>query len=1107
MPQPTPQGHSNRSPRNRGKARPPVFFDAKHRRRVFFRTLVRVGTLATLVWFSVFLLGIYSVEKAPLPGLPTPPEAIPERAETHACPPVPAADARAGVPRLLAHYPAGQDWAPFSLRRDCGAVTGLLADLYGVDLPDPTIVTRGTAAGDPAQIPTTLRAEPNRGSVLPVLTLTAPGDDGVDALADPALRAVLAARIAALPVDTGAAGICLDPTPMGAAALPGFAVLFADLAARLNRTGHQTCLIAPAESPLLRDPVIAAADLVVLQAFLAPAVASRPGPLAAQAWFERVVAAAVADLGAERVVVAVGNFGYDWATDSPLPELVPYAEAMRRAARHQGQVTFSPDALNTTIRWTDPDGVAHEIWLLDAVSLRNQYAVLARLGVAGVALWSLGFEDPGVWPTLAAGRPAPLAMIEPVRLEDYVGYEGDGAFLRIQSAGQSGLRRLTPDPATGLILAQDYTRLPEPYTMMRYGAGSNGMVALTFDDGPDAKYTPAVLDALRAAQVPATFFLIGSNILKTPDTVRRMVAEGHEIGSHTFFHPEISAVSDLRSRLELNALHRLLAAVSGHSTALFRTPYGRGLGPLTAAEARPYATLERGGYLVAGSNVVPPDWEDVTPDAIVQSAMAQVRHDGGNVIVLHDGGGDRSATVAALPGLIAALRAQGHRFVPLSEVLGLDRTTLMPAETGARVTLDGWSFGVIGVLGTVLRAIFWVAIVVGSVRSLAILGLALIRRHYPVTCPAHTPSVTVVIPAFNEEDVIIASIATVLASDYPDLRLIVIDDGSQDHTYERVMAAYADVPRVTILRQPNQGKWMALDTAYGWVETDIVVAIDADTVILPDAIRKLVRPFADPLVGAVAGKVRVGNRGQLLTNLQALEYITAQNIDRRAAEVFNGMLVVPGAIGAWRAEAVRKAGLYTNETLAEDADLTVSVLRAGYRVVFEEEAVSITEAPETLRGFLKQRLRWTFGMMQTAWKHRRAAREGRAVGLISIPDLWLFGVTMALLAPVADLVFLSVVLDTAVDAALGRPLLQSDVAAPILLGYLALPVIEIMTALVAFGFERRSPGLLLLLPFQRIFYRQLLYITVYRAVWRALIGRIAGWGKLARVGTVQVPGE
>ncbi|MDZ4093672.1 MAG: glycosyltransferase [Paracoccaceae bacterium] len=1071
-----------------------------------------------VAWFSLFSLSIYYVEKMPgraiLSALQIEQSEIGASLADSATGQTPAPvmtrqtcgfvlDQALGqngaTPKIHAYFPSQSDWAGFSLGKDCGAIDVLLVDWYELDTVTEVISSPGSNPGDVPALLAKLRGGAGRATLLPILALSNPEEmpANPDRLADPVARNRLTDAVAAMVTDNGYAGLCIDLRGLAAADL------FAEIGRKLAAMGRKTCLIAPAQDPVWHEAlVLAAADLVVFLAFNDTPQGAGPAPLAAQAWFERIVAEAVATIGAGRLVIAMGSFGNDWVVGDAAPERIGYAEAMRRAARHQAQIEFSPDALNTTIRWGDDLGRQHEIWLLDAVSLFNQRSVLARYSLAGMALWPLGLEDPASWIALASG---PLAQMEAINLQDYAGYDGQGPFMRVMQSAVAGHRNLTLDAGSGLIRQQTYSQVPQPYSIRRFGAGADDMVVLTFDDGPDSSYTPQVLNILQAKAVPASFFLIGSSILKSPDIVRRMVAEGHEIGSHTFFHPDIETISEFRKMLELNALQRLMVSVTSHSSALFRTPYGRGKGPLTAAEARPFHAVDQGGYIVVGSNVVPPDWQEAKPEVIVASAMAQLAPAGGNVIVLHDGGGDRSATVAALPLLIDQLRAKGYRFVSLATLLGVGREALMPTEHGMRVTLDTYFFNMIGGLGSILRGMFWVAIFLGAGRSLSVLGLALMRRPRQTGIALYTPAVTVVIPAYNEEDVILESIQTVLASDYPDLRLIVIDDGSQDHTHERVAALWGDDPRVTILQEPNQGKWMALDTAFARIDTEIVVALDADTILLPDAIRKLVRAFHDPKVGAVAGKVQVGNQTSLLTRLQALEYTVAQNIDRRATEVFNGIMVVPGAIGAWRVAAVRKAGLYTNETLAEDADLTVSILRAGYRVVYEPGAISVTEAPETLRGFMRQRLRWTLGMMQAAWKHRRAAREGRAVGLISIPDLWVFGVVLALLAPIADLVFFSVVLDAGVDVALGRPVLQSSVSPAILAGYLALPAIDVLAALLAFGFERRAPWLVLLIPVHRLFYRPLLYITVYRATWRAITGRLAEWGKLSRTGTVRAP--
>lgn len=1128
MPDKTPESRRIRPLKRRRGRHGPVFRDPSHRRGTVVRGAALVLSVALAAWIALFSLSLYYIGKYPGAAVPVPasgggsgaaaidaPEP-PALAAGGACPagPVPARDP--AVPKVYAYLPGASEWAGLSLGRDCGLIDVLLADRYALDLATAELTPRSQDAGNAARLLARLRGGDDPARLLPLLVLArdvqapnraaadraAPG--GAVSLADPARRDAVAAAVLALAVGKGLAGLCIDPRGLSGDDLAGFPALFAAIGHGLAAAGRQSCLIAAAEGPFWRDPVtVGAADLVVLLAFAEPWEDSPPAPLAPQTWFEGIVAGAVASVGPGRLVVALGSFGHDWVAGRAEDEPVGYAEAMHRAARDAGRIGFVPDVLNTRIDLTGADGRAHEIWLLDAVSLYNQRLTLGRYPLAGVAVWPLGSEDPGVWAAIGGAAASAIGAVD---LPDYVGYDGDGPFMHVERLDRAGHRRLTVDAESGLIRDVVHDPAPAPTAIQRYGATADDRVVLTFDDGPDATYTPGVLDVLQEKGVPAAFFLIGSSVLKAPGVVRRMVAEGHEIGSHTFFHPDIEVISDLRKRLELNALQRLLVSVTGHRTTIFRTPYGRGPGPLTAAEARPFLPLEADGYVVVGSNAVPRDWEGLGPEAIVASTLDQLKPTGGNVIVMHDGGGDRSATVAALPLLIDTLRARGYRFVSLASLLGVDRAALMPAEAGARVTLDGWTFTLIGGFGLALRGFFWAAIALGALRAVVIIALALLRRPRRGRGDDDLPSVTVVIPAFNEEEVILTSVATAMNSDYPGLRVIVIDDGSRDHTYQRVAAAWADDPRVTILRQDNQGKALAIDHAYGLVETEIVVAIDADTLILPDAIRKLVQPFRDPAVGAVAGKVRVGNQTGLLTRLQALEYIVAQNVDRRAAEVFDGILVVPGAIGAWRVAAVRKAGLYTSETQTEDADLTVAVHRAGYRVVYEPAAVSVTEAPVTLAAFMRQRLRWTFGMMQTAWKHRRAAREGHAVGLIAIPDLWLFGVVLALLAPLADLVFYGVLADLLVDIALGRPMLVAPMSALILAGYLLLPLIDVVAALIAFGYERKAPWLVLLIPVQRLVYRPLLYITVYRAVWRALTGRLASWGRQVRLGTVRLPG-
>jgi len=265
----------------------------------------------------------------------------------------------------------------------------------------------------------------------------------------------------------------------------------------------------------------------------------------------------------------------------------------------------------------------------------------------------------------------------------------------------------------------------------------------------------------------------------------------------------------------------------------------------------------------------------------------------------------------------------------------------------------------------------------------------------------------------------------------------------------------------------------------------------------------LVRHFDDPKVGAVAGNVKVGNRLNLLTRLQAIEYITSQNLDRRAFSSVNGIMVVPGAIGAWRAAAVDAAGGYSSQTLVEDADITVSIIRAGYRVVYEPGALAFTEAPETVRQLVRQRLRWTFGMLQIAWKHKGAIRERRTVGLVSIPDLLIFGVLFSLFAPLADIVMVVNVVQIVSSLADISYNTVPPISVAIVIGYIAYLLSDMLLTAIAIYLEPGEDWRLL--PWvltQRFFYRQIFWFVVLRSVWRALTGRFTGWRKLTRTATV-----
>jgi peptidoglycan-N-acetylglucosamine deacetylase len=1105
----------------RSHKRHPVFLDVRHRRGQMLKIVAGVSGFVVLAWLTTVALGIYYMDILPksaklevilqgsfATGLAgDDPSALTEPVCIGA--PLAAADAHSRVAKAPtgAYLRVSSDLSATALRQGCSDLGMVLAEALTIDAVAQTVDWLDKPWLDGAALDLKEHVPAIGLELVAMLPLPPIADGGVSALEGAEARARIIAALTAKIADRGSSGVCLYPYQFEFGHLDGLRALLTELRADLP-AGMTSCLLADADGPLWRDAdLIDAVDTVVLRAFHDPDQGTAPGPLALQAWFETLIEDAIAAMGTEKLRVALGSFGHMWSDGTAGPSQVSFVEAMRLAAQHSATIAIDAASLNTRITFATAGGHKAEIWLLDAASLHNQLLFLAENGVVATVLWSVGQEDPAAWGLLAqGGKPIPDAMLETVSFPDVVSFEGSGPFRKVIAGAATGQRRFFRDAATGRINGVIYDVIPHPFTVERYGGLDGNFVALTFDDGPDDPYTTEILDVLKQERVAATFFVIGSNVVKYPQIVRRMVDEGHEVGSHTFFHPESDEAGDERLRLELNAFQRLLASVTGRTTYLFRTPYGRSEGPVNQSEATQHLVYQEAGLVVAGADIVPRDWESMTAEEIVDYVMGQMTDSGGQVIVLHDAGGDRSTTTAAVPILIERLRAKGYEFVPISNFLGLSPDEIMPFASDMLTPLDRAYFLTLTVIGSILISVFWGAVIFGVLRSLIVLALALLRRRHRVEVSEPPMSVVVVIPAYNEELVIVDAITAALASDYPNISVIVVDDGSTDDTAATVERAFGNDPRVQLILQANGGKWSALNAAYAKIEAAVVVAVDADTILHADAVKLLAGHFSDPRVGAVAGNVTVGNRRGLLPKLQALEYITAQNIDRRAAERLNAMLVVPGSIGAWRAEAVRKVGLYSSETITEDADLTVAVIRAGYRVVFEDRAISVTNCPETLAAFMKQRRRWTFGMMQTSWKHRRAAKTAKGAGLFSIPDLWLTGVVLGLMAPVVDMVFAGVLIKSALSHVQGQPVPDAEASLWIIAGWITLPLMDLMVTLTAFEFERREKlSLILLAPFQRLVYRPLLYITVYRAVGLALAGTIAGWGKLIRRGRVERP--
>jgi cellulose synthase/poly-beta-1,6-N-acetylglucosamine synthase-like glycosyltransferase/peptidoglycan/xylan/chitin deacetylase (PgdA/CDA1 family) len=651
-------------------------------------------------------------------------------------------------------------------------------------------------------------------------------------------------------------------------------------------------------------------------------------------------------------------------------------------------------------------------------------------------------------------------------------------------------------------------------------------VALSFDDGPDPKWTPLILDILKKYHVSGTFFMIGEEAQNNVGLMRRVYNEGHEIGNHTFTHPDISEISVPSADLELNLTERLFAAELGVQPLYFRPPYSIDQEPDTNDQAAPADRIQDLGYVIVGDKIDTSDWDEhprKSPQEITDSVFQQM-HDmqtrpwmQGSIILLHDGGGDRSATIAALPVLIQALRDRGYTIVPVSQLMGKTRAEVMPPLNHQQLwqsRVDMVAFFVWAFFNHFVVAVFFVGDILMSARLIIIGVFAVIdrfRKRKNFAGPEYAPRVAVLIPAFNEEKVIVRTVRSVMMSNYKNIRVIVIDDGSKDRTYQTVIDAYpADIAsgRLTVLTKPNGGKADALNFALNQTDEEIYIGIDADGVIAHDAITNLVGHFANPKIGAVAGNAKVGNRVNLWTRWQALEYITSQNFERRALDLFDVVMVVPGAIGAWRTSAVKAGGGYHTNTVAEDADLTMNLLEQGYEVIYEDCALAFTEAPINMNGLMRQRFRWSFGILQAIFKHRGAFRNRRAMGFFALPNTLIFQILLPLFSPFIDLMFFAGVGNYFYNKHFHPEAASAASFEKLLAFFLGFLIIDFVTSALAFSLERKHPAckgdawLLWHIWIQRFTYRQVFSIVLFKTLKRAIDGKPFAWDKLERTVTM-----
>ncbi|MBP7359457.1 MAG: glycosyltransferase [Prevotella sp.] len=858
-------------------------------------------------------------------------------------------------------------------------------------------------------------------------------------------------------------------------------------------------------------------DYLFVMAYDEHASDGTAGPISSQKWIEAVVDDLAKDVPSEKIVLGLAAYGYDWTAKGDNNQNVSYNEALSIASDTEADISFDEDTYNLNFAYADDDQTVHQVYFTDAATTFNVMRFGAEYGMAGYGLWRLGSEDDRIWQFYNKDMIRSKAAIFRIGgLEDLPGihdvnYLGTGEVLDVLSTPHPGSVKIEMDNDNILVADEYYKAIPTSYQLRKYGKAGPKELLLTFDDGPDSRWTPKVLNILKHYNVHAAFFMVGLQMEKNLPMVKKVQDAGNLIGNHTFTHHNVAENSPERTFMELKLTRLLLESITGNSTILFRAPYNADSDPAGNDEIIPIVLASQRHYVDIGESIDPNDWEPgVTADQIFERVISGVKQGNGHIILLHDAGGEtREETVKALPRIIDYLQKHGYKFITLDKYLGKTKAQLMPPiDKGrayyamqANLTLAT----IIYEASDFITALFIIFLILGMCRLIFMFTLTIKEKRKEKRekaelnidivdmDKAELPKVSIIVPAYNEEVNAVSSLTNLLEQDYPNMDIIFVDDGSTDGTYKCVKDALEGIAKVKILTKINGGKASALNYGIEHTDAEYVVCIDADTKLYHDAVSILMRHFfsdKDCKVGAVAGNVKVGNKRNILTLWQSIEYTTSQNFDRMAYSSINAITVVPGAIGAFRKQAIEDAGGLSIDTLAEDCDLTIRVLKAGYLVENENRAVALTEAPEKLKQFVKQRTRWSFGVMQTFWKHRGAIfdKKYKGLGLWALPNMLVFQFIIPTFSPIADLLMI-----------LG---LFSGNASKILLYYLVFLIVDASVSIMAYLFEKERLWVLLWIIPQRFFYRWIMYFVLFESYIKAIKGELQTWGVLKRTGNV-----
>ena len=835
-------------------------------------------------------------------------------------------------------------------------------------------------------------------------------------------------------------------------------------------------------------------DGVVIMAYDEHYTHGEPWSIASNQRFQEWVKDVLKRVIPSKTLIALWAYSYDWnISQKSAAESLSFDDAVALAKDVWADIETETGSVNSTFSYLDDHNNTHQVRMLDTISAWNQYYFARENKALGASLWRIGIEDPSLWKFFWTGDIQSFnpQILSETNILNPINFNGNWEILKVKAAPETWYRDMTLDGK--YIDYANYQILPTSYDIERYGHMNDKFVALTFDDWPDPIYTPQILDVLKKNKAYGTFFLVWDQVQRYPEIVQETVRAWNTVGNHTFLHPNIQKISERRLSLEVNINERLIESVIGKKTYLFRAPYDTDSSPSTADEIRPLYHVSQMWYIIVDADIDSKDYDKPWVDMIIKNVLDGLDQTQWNIIVMHDAWWDRKQTVEALNKLIPLLRSKWYTIGTLADILKTSPTVFMPNISLREhfVIRSDWFLIFLHTRWRNIIVILFLLTTIFSIFRILFLWWFVLfsgrKQGDYLWKDRFTPAVSVLIPSYNEGKVIEKTLKTLQKSNYSDFEMVVIDDWSTDDTWEKTLAMAKKDPRIKLIRKENWWKFSALNLWFKQVKNEYIVTIDADTVVTQDTIRHLVSPFENKEVDAVCGNVEVGNVKNILTWFQSVEYITSQNYDRRAFDILGCISVVPWATGAWKKSKVLEVWGYSWATLTEDADLTITMLEHGAKIVYNPFAIGITEAPETVSWLYKQRFRWTYGTYQCLWKHKKNFFKW-SLGWIALPNIFIFQVIFPILSPIWDLVLI-------------LSLFRGDFRA-IAFWYILFLLMDTAWSLIAFVLDNKPKWLLLLVLIQRFFYRQFMYVIAFKAMKNILKGSHHGWNKLERTNSI-----